>query len=177
MIIELREIVQEDIKTIKPWLTDKENAKWLDSFFQNEKLTDEQLALFLMKRDKKTYMVLYQGVPVGIAGLTEIDEINQSAHIWDLLGNKAYRKRGIIKAANMLVWKKAFFELNLHSVNSWITEDNVFTGVMRTHPMKTIGRQRECHMVDGVLKDRILFDLLKDEFDESALYQLIENIK
>ena len=42
MIIELREIVQEDIKTIKPWLTDKENAKWLDSFFQNEILVLEK---------------------------------------------------------------------------------------------------------------------------------------
>jgi len=164
MKVYLQELTYDDIKIIKPWLIDKDNAKWLDNFFNNENLKDEQIAFFLLKKNKKIFLVLYDTIPVGVVGLNDIDPINRSAEIWCLIGNKNYRRKGIAKTALYLTVKKAFYELDLHSVNAWVVADNVMKAGLEQLHFKTIGRQRECHMIDGTLKDRILFDILYDDF-------------
>ncbi len=170
MKISLKKIIQEDIPIIKPWLILKENAKWLDPFFQNDSLSDVQLALFLAKKDKRNYMLMCDGVPVGIMGLTNIDEINRSAEVWSILGDLNYRRKGIISVGHVLVLNKAFDELDLHSLHSWVLEGNFSARVLDKIGYKTIGSQRECHMVDGEFKDRILYDLVRgDDIDDSAL--------
>ena len=174
MDIKLREILQEDIKLLKPWLIERENAKWLDTFFQNEGLRDEQLAIFLIKKDRRTFMILNNEIPVGIMGITNIDKINESGEIWSLLGNKDFRNKGIITIAYVLTLKKAFYELHLHSINAWVAEGNFTIRVFEKLGFNVIGRQRKCHLMDGILKDRILFDLLRDEFDEDALFKKLE---
>ncbi len=170
MKISLRVIIQEDIPIIKPWLIHKENAKWLDPFFQNDKLSDAQLALFLAKKDRRTYMVMCDGVSVGIMGLTGIDKINRSAEVWFILGDMNYRRKGIISVGHILLLRKAFYELDLHSLHSWVAEGNFSARVFEKLGYKTIGCLKECHMMDGEFKDRILYDILKgDDIDESVL--------
>ena len=175
MKISLREITQEDIRIIKPWLINKENAKWLDSFFQNDGLSDIQLALFLIRKDKKTYMIMCDDIPVGVIGLTEINEINRSSGIWVLVGDRSYRRKGVCIVSMILILKKAFYDLNLHSVNTWAPEEHFTWRVfIKKIGFKMIGRQRECYMMDGQLKDLILIDILKNDLDESALLQHLE---
>lgn len=164
MEVTIRDVQQADIPILRPWFTNKENAKWLVPFFQNETMRDEQIALFLMRKDKRTFLVICDGIPVGVMGLTNIDEINRSAEIWSLLGEKTYRKRGIISIGHVLTLKKAFQELGLHSVNAWVADGNFSIRIPERLGMKLIGRQRECHLLDGVYRDRILFDILRDEF-------------
>lgn len=163
MEVTLREIQYEDIPKLKSWLTDKENAKFLDPFFQNESLRDEQLAFFLMRKDRHTFLLLCDNIPVGMMGLTNIDEINSSAEIWSLLGEKAYRNKGIITIGYILTLKKAFHEFGLLSVHAWVVEGNYTISVCEKLGFKTIGRQRRCHLFDGVFRDRILFDILPGE--------------
>ena len=85
MEVALKEIQHDNIQIVKPWLIDKDNAQFLDPFFQNEDLRDEQLAFFLMRRDKRTFLIICDDIPVGIMGLTKIDEKNKSAEIWSCL--------------------------------------------------------------------------------------------
>lgn len=164
MEVTLRDVQQADIPLLKPWFTDKENAKFLDTFFQNESIGDVQLALFLMRRGKRTFLILCDGIPVGVMGLTNIDEINRSAEIWSLLGEKTYRKKGIITIGHVLTLKKAFQEFGLHSVHAWVADGNFLNRMCEKLGMKMIGRQRECHLLEGVFKDRFLFDILHSEF-------------
>ena len=164
MEVTLRDMQQMDIPVLKPWLTDKENAKFLDPFFQNESIGDMQLAFFLMRKDRRIFLILCDGIPVGMMGLTNIDEINRSVEIWSILGEKTYRKKGIITIGYVLALKKAFQELGLLSVHAWVVEGNYTISVCEKLGFKTIGRQRQCHLIDGIFKDRILFDILHDEF-------------
>ena len=168
MEVTLRDVKQSDISLIKPWLTDRDNAKFLDPFFQNESLRDEQFALFLMRRDRRAFLVLCDGIPVGVMGLTNIDRINQSAEIWSLLGETTYRKKGIITIAYVLTLEKAFQEFALHSVHAWVVDGNFTIRVCERLGFKTIGRQRQCHLLDGVFKDRILFDILESDFEAGS---------
>ena len=129
-----------------------------------------------MKRGKKNYLVLYNDIPVGIVGFTDIDETNKSAHLWILLGDKTYRKKGIITVGQVLALKKVFHELNLHSINIWITDGNISKKASQKFPFKPIGRQRECHLVDGVFKDRIHFDMLRDDFEKEFMPETDEKV-
>lgn len=165
MEITLRDMQQTDIPLLKPWLTDKENAKFLDPFFQNESIKDEQLAFFLMRKDRRIFLILCDGIPVGMMGLTNIDGINRSAEIWSILGEKTYRKKGVITVGYALALKKAFQEFGLHSVHAWILDGNFTIRVCEKLGFNTIGRQRQCHLIDGVFKDRILVDILHNEFE------------
>lgn len=166
MAVYIRDFVHGDIQTIKPWLIDKENAQWLDPFFENENLKDEQVAFFLLRKDKRIYIVHCDDIPVGIMGLNSIDTTNRSAELWNLLGNREYRRRGITKIALYLTLQKAFHELNLHSVTAWVVDVNVMKRCFEKLHFKTVGRLRECHVFNRILHDRILFDILRNDFDK-----------
>ena len=60
----------------------------------------------------------------------------------------------------------AFRELELHSVHTWIVEHNPSIRVAEHVGFRFIGRQRQCHWIDGVAYDRLLFDLLAVEHKE-----------
>ena len=169
MTTKLRDFNKNDLDNIYSWLTDSENSKWLDTFFQDVNLKIEQLMFFLMRKDKRVFIIEHDGVPVGIMGLTNIDEINKSSEIFGLLGNKEYRKKGVFTLAQYLAVKKAFHDLNFHSVNAWVVDGNYTIKICEKLNFKIIGRQRQCHMFDGVLKDRILFDILREDFDKVKL--------
>jgi RimJ/RimL family protein N-acetyltransferase len=167
MEVTLRSVRQEDMPLIKPWLIAKENAKWLAPFFQNESMRDEQLALFLMRRDKLTLLVLCDGVGVGVVGLTSIDAVNRTAELWGVIGDPAYRRKGVSKLSYILIFQKAFFELKLHSVCGWVVDGNFPISTLGKLGFTCIGRQRECHLQGGVFKDRLGFDILDREFEAS----------
>ena len=169
MEVTLRDIQQADIPLLKPWLTDKENAKFMDPFFQNESMREEQLAFFLMRKDRRIFLIICDGIPVGVMGLTNIDGINRSAEIWSLLGEKTYRRKGIITFGYILTLKKAFEEFGLHSIHAWVVDGNFTISVCEKLGFKTIGRQRECHLFDGIFKDRILFDILPEDLKISHI--------
>lgn len=164
MEVTLRDVQQVDIPLLKPWLTAKENTKFLDSFFQNESIRDEQLAIFLMRRDKRTFLVLCDGIPVGVMGLTNINKTNRSAEIWSVIGDCNYRRKGVFSIAFIQTLQRAFSDLGLHSVNVWATDGNPTIRIFQKLGFTCIGRQRECHLQDGLFKDRILFDILDSEF-------------
>lgn len=50
----------------------------------------------------------------------------------------------------------------------WIVKRNYTISVCEKLGFKMIGRQRQCHLLDGVFKDRILFDILHSEFKEPS---------
>jgi len=69
----------------------------------------------------------------------------------------------------------AFQELGLHSVNTWTVEHNASRRGAERLGFRFIGRQRQCHLIDGQPYDRLLFDLLASEhreFDPAGLAAL-----
>ena len=60
----------------------------------------------------------------------------------------------------------AFGDLGLHTINTWAVEHNQSVRVIERLGFRFIGRQRQCHYIDGRLYDRLLFDLLASEHRE-----------
>jgi RimJ/RimL family protein N-acetyltransferase len=72
----------------------------------------------------------------------------------------------------------AFRDLGLRVVNTWIVENNPSLRSLERLNFRFIGRQRQCHTIDGRPYDRLLFDLLAAEhreLDEERWHRIEES--
>ncbi len=167
MKVTLKKMETSDIKLVKNWLEDKNNNIWLDTVFQQEELNEAMLAIMLMKKDHRTYIIMAENEPVGIVGLTEVDDINRSASFWNVLGNKVYKGMGVVREAQRQMLQISFAELNLHTVKAWIAEGNI-PNIKNLEKLgfKRAGQLRESHWINDSYKDRWLYDILKEDLSK-----------
>ena len=82
-----------------------------------------------------------------------------------MLGNKRYGGYTLGACSAMLTW--GFTELGLGAVNAWTVETNTpAQRCLEQLHFRYIGRQRQCHYIDGGPLDRLLFDLLATEHQD-----------
>ena len=160
----------EDFGLAAGWLQQKENHQWLDFGNGRQRITPELLRI-MAKRDThfiRLYSIPEDERPVGIVALNNVDRNMRTATLWAVAGEKSFRHRGCAHAAASRLLTLAFGELGLHSVNTWTVEHNPSQrGAVRLG-FRFIGRQRQCHFIDGHAYDRLLFDLLAGEHREIA---------
>jgi RimJ/RimL family protein N-acetyltransferase len=104
--------------------------------------------------------------PIGVVGLNDVDRRFRTAWIWAVLGDRTRARRGYASRAVGRMLTLAFQELGLHAVSTWIVEHNPSIGVAHRNNFRFIGRQRQCHYIDGQPYDRLWFDLLASEHKE-----------
>ena len=105
--------------------------------------------------------------PIGIVGLTNVDRIFRTARIWVVVGDKSFGARGHATRAASKLLTYAFRELNLRVVNTWIVEHNPSRRIAERLGFALVGRQRQCHVIDGRAYDRLWFDILASEHKET----------
>jgi ribosomal-protein-alanine N-acetyltransferase len=154
------------------WLAQKENHQWLD-LWAGKQVTATPALLKIMAQGKRHFLRVYTGdrddVPIGIAALSNVNRICKTANFWGAAGEKSFRSRGYGTLAGSKFLTLAFRDLGLHTINTWVVEHNPSLRLVERLRFRFIGRQRQCHMIDGRLYDRLLFDLLASEhrdFDE-----------
>jgi RimJ/RimL family protein N-acetyltransferase len=157
----------ELIELAAGWLNDHENYKWLDFGNGVQKVTPVTLKI-MTQRDLhvfRLYTVETGDLPIGIVGLSNVDRNFKTGSIWAVLGRKRYG--GSTDRACSKLLTLAFAELGLRAVNAWTVEINVpAQRVLERLGFRYIGRQRQCHCIDGQSYDRLLFDLLATEHRE-----------
>ena len=102
---------------------------------------------------------------------------NRSAEIWWVIGDSQYRRKGVARLGFILTLQKAFVELKLHSVYGWAVEGNYPISSLQKLGFTCGGRQRECHLQDAVLKDRILIEILDRELEAGPFARHTGHIK
>jgi RimJ/RimL family protein N-acetyltransferase len=155
------------IELVAGWLTAKENHQWLD--FGNGRQTITPALLKIMAQRETHFLRAYTddaGVPIGIAGLNSVDLRSHTATLWGVTGDKSFRCRGYATLAASKFLTLAFRELGLHAVNTWIVDGNPSRRLIERVNFRFIGRQRQCHYIDGECRDRLLYDLLASEHEE-----------
>jgi RimJ/RimL family protein N-acetyltransferase len=165
--MELRSLESSDIGVVAGWLSDPQNYQWLD--FGNGIQSLSPALLKLMSSNAKHCLKLYSLTggehAVGLVGLTNIDKHFNTALLWYVLGDKAFRNRGHTSAA---VWKllgTGFNELGMRAISAWAVEANhPSIRVLEKNRFRYIGKQRACHIVDGRVMDRLLFDMVSEEY-------------
>jgi RimJ/RimL family protein N-acetyltransferase len=150
------------------WLAQKENYQWLD-FGSGKQVVTPPLLKVMVQRDThflRAYTSDRDDVPIGIVGLNNVDRIFKTATFWGVSGEKSFRNRGYSTIASSKLLTLAFQDLGLHVINTWAVEHNPSLRTIERLGFRFVGRQRRCHCIDGLLFDRLLFDLLASEHRE-----------
>lgn len=158
----------ELIKLAAGWLAQQENYQWLD-FGSGQQIVTPALLKIMVQRGThfiRAYTSDRDDTPIGIVGLTNADHVFKTATFWGLSGDKSFRNRGYSTIASSKLMTLAFRDLGLHAVNTWAVDHNPSLRTIERLGFRFIGRQRQCHCIDGRLYDRLLFDLLASEHQE-----------
>ena len=158
----------EVLDLVASWLTRKENYQWLD-FGNGRQIVTPTLLKIMAQREThlmRVYMGGQEDVPIGIVGLNSVDRTFGTATLWAVAGEKSFRARGYVSLASSKLLTFAFRDLGLHAVNTWIVENNPSLRSLERLNFRFIGRQRQCHVIEGRPYDRLLFDLLAAEHRE-----------
>lgn len=158
----------ETIELAASWLAQKENYQWLD-FGSGRQLVIPALLKVMVQRETH-FLRLYTSdnddIPIGILGLNNVDRTFKTATFWGVAGDKSFRNRGYSTFASSRFLTLAFRDLGLHMINTWVVEHNPSMRTVERLNFRFIGRQRQCHFIDGRPFDRLLFDLLSGEHKE-----------
>ena len=155
------------VELVAGWLARKENYQWLD--FGGGRQVVTPALLKVMTQRESHFLRAYtdpDDVPIGIAGLNSVDRTFKTATLWGAAGEKSFRSRGYATFAGSMFLTAAFRELGLHAINTWVVENNPSLRLVQRLGFRRIGRQRQCHYIDGRVYDRLFFDLLASEHRE-----------
>ena len=158
----------ELIELAASWLAQKENYQWLD-FGNGRQLVTPALLKIMAQREThflRAYTSDREDAPIGILGLNNVDRAFKTATFWGVSGEKSFGNRGYSTFASSKFLALAFQDLGLHSVNTWSVEGNPSLRTIKRLGFRFVGRQRQCHYIDGRPYDRLLFDLLASEHRE-----------
>jgi RimJ/RimL family protein N-acetyltransferase len=160
----------ELIALVAGWLARKENYQWLDFGSGRQTVAPTPALLKIMAQRDAHYMRVYTSdrddVPIGILGLNSVDRVFKTATFWGASGEKSFRHRGYSTLASSRFLTLAFRDVGLNVLNTWAVEHNPSLRTIERLGFRFIGRQRQCHYIDGKLYDRLLFDLLASEHRE-----------
>lgn len=150
------------------WLAQKENYQWLDFGGGRQVVTPALLKIMAQRETHfiRIYSTDRDDTPIGIGGLNNVDRVNKTATFWGLSGDKSFRSRGYATLAASMFLSLAFRELGLYSINTWVVDHNSSLRLVERLGFRFVGRQRQCHYIDGRAYDRLLFDLLASEISE-----------
>lgn len=158
------------LDVVAAWLAQPENYQWLD-FGSGRQIVTPAL-LKIMQQQETHFMRAYtgdDGMPIGIVALNNVNRAFGTGTLWGATGEKSFRNRGYGTFAASKFLTLAFDELGLHAINTWAVAHNPSVRIMERLNFRCIGRQRQCHRIDGRTYDRIYFDLLANEHRELVL--------
>lgn len=158
----------ELIELVAGWLARKENYQWLD-FGNGRQIITPALLKIMAQREThflRAFTSDRDDAPIGILGLNSVDRTFKTAMFWGVTGEKSFRNRGYSTFASSRFLTVAFNDLGLHAINTWAVDHNTSLRTIDRLGFRFVGRQRQCHYIDGQLHDRVLFDLLASEHRE-----------
>lgn len=122
--IALRDFQEDDITLKVEWINDPRNNWYLHYSLPLE--YDKTLNWFQGRNMKKRLdcMIEYDGIPVGLIGLLEIDPTNKKAEYYITIGAHDYKNRGIATGASRLILDYAFDVLLLNKVYLNVDAEN-----------------------------------------------------
>ena len=121
--VSIRDFNKEDIDNKVIWINDEKNNAYLHYNIPLNK--EDTLKWFLEKAQKRIDGVIeYQGIPVGLIGLLNIDAVHKKAEFYISMGRDEYKKKGIATAASRLILAHGFETLHLNKIYLNVDEEN-----------------------------------------------------
>jgi RimJ/RimL family protein N-acetyltransferase len=163
----IRTAADRDLETIAGWLALPRIAKWLD-FGTERPPTALALKYAIAQGSMRLFMFSptdAEGVAsIGVVGLSSIHPRFRTALLWYALGEPRFAGQGLTGKAAAEVVRIGFQELDLRAINAWVVDGNAASvRILENIGFHRIGRQRQCHRIEGRRRDRLLFDMVSTE--------------
>lgn len=161
----LRDFTVSDIENKIRWINNPENNAYLHYDIPLE--YDKTLNWFENKNNdiRCDFVVEYDGVPVGLIGLLNIDRVNRKAEYYICIGETSYKGRGIAKVATRLLIEYGFEELKLNKIYLNVDAENVVAcGLYEKSGFVCEGVFKKDLLHRGRLVDRKRYAILEEKF-------------
>lgn len=122
--ITIRDFLIEDIENKVKWINDPENNQFLH---YNIPLDVESTKKWFYSKNNNNRIdctIEYNGVPVGVIGLLQIDNYNKKAEYYITIGDNNYKRKGIAYISSKILINYAFDVLKLKKVYLNVDEKN-----------------------------------------------------
>lgn len=117
------------------------------------------------------------GKIIGLVEFMNISSIGRSAEIGISIGESEERNQGFGREALELMLEFGFRTLNFHSIYLTVVDGNARgMHLYESIGFKEAGRLREHRFVNGIYRDVLYMDLLREEFKGRAISDEIERI-
>jgi RimJ/RimL family protein N-acetyltransferase len=158
----------ERLVTAVGWLSQKNNYQWLDFGDGRQLVSPEWLKIAIQRGNLALRIFTSDGddLPIGVVGLANVNRHFKTANFLIVLGDRTFAKQGYATRAGLAMLTIGFRDLGLRSIHTWIVDGNHSVHLARNLNFKPIGRQRQCHYIDGRPYDRLWFDVLASEHQE-----------
>lgn len=162
--------IETDLEACWKWINDPEINRYLlttpptsleeeRKFFEKSSQKNSDSVTFAIETLKGRKFI----GTVGVSGIRPIERIGSTG---SLIGEKEYWGKGYGTDAKMLLLNHAFNTMNLFKINSSVTEFNERSaGALKKQGYVQEGVVRQDIFREGQYWDRIVFGLLKSEFD------------
>lgn len=151
------------------WINDERAKCWLDLGGGRQDLSRRELFLLLTsaRNHARLFRVPGREEPIGLICLNDVTNAMGSADVWGVRGAYTGVPANVSVSAFLLALATAFVDLERDVVGSWVVDGNLFSVAMHVKlGFREGGRQRARHRMNGMLHDRLLFDLTRSEFAE-----------
>lgn len=114
--VALRDFCFEDIERKVRWINDPENHRYLHYDLPLE--VEKTIRWFQSRNPEKRLdcTIEFEGEPVGVIGLLEIDKVNRKAEYYITIGEHSCKQKGVATAASRLLLQYGFETLQLNKI-------------------------------------------------------------
>ena len=170
----LRGLTEEDCQGAYPsWLNDSEVCRY-NSHNRSLYRREDALAYVRQVRQSSVHLVMAitlaeNGRHIGNISLQNLDEVNRSAELAILVGEKDCWGKGYSAEAGRLLLQHGFVQLELNRIYCGTPEQHIaMQKLARVLGMREEGRRRQAFFKEGHFQDLVEFSILREEYLPAA---------
>lgn len=160
--VKIRKFTFDDIPLKIEWINNSANNEFLHYDLPLE--YDKTVAWFdrvKNRTDRFDAIIEYNGEPVGLTGLLNIDYKNSKAEDYMVVGNTSYKRRGIATKAGTLNALYCFENLGLNKLYAFIEVGNPSLGLDLKRGFNVEGFLRNDLCMNGKYVDRYVLGMFR----------------
>lgn len=167
--VTIKAFSEEEIPLKVQWVNNPKNNTYLHYDLPlSVEGTNKWFASTKDRNDRYDATIFLDEKPVGLIGLLSMDPKNKKAEYYVLLGDTEVKGQGVAKRASHALLEKAFDEFELNKVYLYTEVENLLAQhLFESVGFKREGTVREDVYRDGSYHDRILYGLLKSDYDDA----------
>lgn len=164
-MLKVRPHSERDIELRVKWLNNPKVNRYVGEEIGKKTTLKKQKEWFAdYKKDpnKKFFTILFDKIPVGFMGFSNISQVNKNADLFIMIGEDGYRGKGLGEQAMNWLIDYGFQKLKLHKINLGVIKDN--------KPAVSLYKKLG-FAVEGEMKDEVFHDGKYYNFLSMALFK------